>query len=364
MMRTGGLATASSPKGQWHRRTGLGIMGCSWNTGIISQHPPAARARQPAGANGACRIIAIALAAGSSASTLEATQAACSRLPPAPSTFGLADAISVVFRFFFVETVLSIPCIDINTTRIAGKPSRLVNTSHSHPGQGNRRLFGVQRYSSVELLVSLVLFIIATPFVEEVPHGKLIEAGLMTVMLSLATLAVGGRRQTLVVCIVLLVPALIGKWLKHLHPTLVPSSIFPLFGLAFMAFVVFNLLRHILRASRVDTEVLCAAISAYLMLGLLWMEAYMLVGQLSPDAFLFSVGPEPHRTMTGFEAFYFSFVTLSTVGYGDITPLSKVARMLAVLEAMVGLFFITLLVARLVSMYAPGSPKPSSPDPE
>jgi hypothetical protein len=60
--------------------------------------------------------------------------------------------------------------------------------------------------------------------------------------------------------------------------------------------------------------------------------------------------------MQGFNAFYFSFVTLSTVGYGDITPVSKVARMLAALEAMTGLLYVAVLIARLVSLYsAPGS---------
>ena len=60
--------------------------------------------------------------------------------------------------------------------------------------------------------------------------------------------------------------------------------------------------------------------------------------------------------MNGFNGFYFSFITLSTVGYGDITPVSKVARMLAAMEAMTGLFYVAILIARLVSLYsAPGS---------
>jgi hypothetical protein len=60
--------------------------------------------------------------------------------------------------------------------------------------------------------------------------------------------------------------------------------------------------------------------------------------------------------MQGFNAFYFSFVTLSTVGYGDITPVSKVARMLAALEAMTGLLYVAVLIARLVSLYSAPQP--------
>ena len=59
--------------------------------------------------------------------------------------------------------------------------------------------------------------------------------------------------------------------------------------------------------------------------------------------------------MNGFTGFYFSFVTLSTVGYGDITPVSRIARWLAAMEAMTGLLYVAVLIARLVSLYS--SPK-------
>jgi hypothetical protein len=114
--------------------------------------------------------------------------------------------------------------------------------------------------------------------------------------------------------------------------------------------VVANLLRFVLRAPSVNTEVLCASISAYLMLGLLWTVAYWLVAQVTPNAFAFNTGPK--ETMSGFNAFYFSFITLSTVGYGDITPVSRIARWLAATEAMTGLLYVTVLIARLVSLYS------------
>jgi hypothetical protein len=62
--------------------------------------------------------------------------------------------------------------------------------------------------------------------------------------------------------------------------------------------------------------------------------------------------------MEGFEALYFSFVTLTTVGYGDIIPVSNAARMLAVTEAATGLFFVAVLIARLVSHYSRNEPPP------
>jgi len=122
-----------------------------------------------------------------------------------------------------------------------------------------------------------------------------------------------------------------------------------------VVFVVVNLLRFILRVPSVTMEVLCASISAYLLFGLMWMMAYWLVDQLTPGgAFSFNTNART-RSMDGFNAFYFSFITLSTVGYRDITPVSRIARWLAALEAMTGLLYVAILIARLVSLYS--SPK-------
>jgi hypothetical protein len=230
---------------------------------------------------------------------------------------------------------------------------------------GGRRRFGLLRFSSVELLATLILLFIVTPFLEDLPHGDIVETILMTLVLVSGMLAVGGRRRTLAIAAALLIPALAGRWLGHIHPHAAAGRLFSVFGLAFIAFVVTQLLRYILRAPRVDAEVLCAAVSGYLMLGLLWTVAYAMVGMLSPDAFAFSSGPESCRVMNRFNAFYFSFVTLSTLGFGDVTPVSKVARMLTVLQAICGTFYVTMLIARLVAMYSPGKDRdPLPPDGE
>ncbi len=61
--------------------------------------------------------------------------------------------------------------------------------------------------------------------------------------------------------------------------------------------------------------------------------------------------------MAGFNAFYFSFITLSTVGYGDITPASRIARWLAAMEAITGSLYVAVLIARLVALYRSGEGK-------
>src|SRR5213083_2077503 len=213
-----------------------------------------------------------------------------------------------------------------------------------------------RRFSTVQLLIALALFFICAPFVEEIKGGELIVSFLFSLVLVAGVLAVADRKRVLVIALVLAIPAIAGRWINNFRPDLVPPAVFLVGGLILIIFVVGHLLRFVLRAPVVTTDVICASISAYLMLGLMWTMAYWLVDQLTPGgAFSFNTNAGP-QSINGFNAFYFSFITLSTVGYGDITPVSKVARMLAAMEAMTGLFYVAILIARLVSLYsAPGS---------
>jgi len=209
-----------------------------------------------------------------------------------------------------------------------------------------------RRFSTVGLLISLVVFFICAPFVEEIKNGDLVVTCLFSLVLLAAVLAVAQHKAVLVITIVLAIPAIVGRWINHFEPHIVSPVIFLTAALILIAYVVANLLRFVFRAPSVDMEVLCASISAYLMLGLLWAIAYWLVDQLTPGgAFSFNTNSGP-RSINGFTGFYFSFITLSTVGYGDITPVSRAARWLAAMEAMTGLLYVAVLIARLVSLYS------------
>jgi len=212
-----------------------------------------------------------------------------------------------------------------------------------------------RRFSTVQLLIALGLFFISAPLVEEIKGGDLIVSVLFSLVLLAGVLAVADSKYVFVIALVLAIPAIAGRWINHFRPDLLPPAFFLVAGLFLIAFVVARLLRFVLRAPSVTVEVLCASISAYLMLGLMWTMAYWLVDQLTPGgAFSFNTNAGT-RSMNGFTGFYFSFITLSTVGYGDITPVSRIARWLAAMEAMTGLLYVAVLIARLVSLYS--SPK-------
>lgn len=210
---------------------------------------------------------------------------------------------------------------------------------------------GLFQFSFAYLLAALAVLIVASPFVEQWKSGSLINSVLFSLTMLLALLAIGGSRSRLVWGILLLAPALVGKWVNYWQPDLMPPAVFLGAAMLFMGYVVLNFLRHIIRAPRVTSEILCAAMANYLMLGLLWSFAYTMLASVVPDAFVFNTGPASSHVMSGFNSVYFSFATISTLGYGDIAPISGGARMLAIAESVVGMFYVTMLIAMLVSLY-------------
>src|SRR5438477_262220 len=101
---------------------------------------------------------------------------------------------------------------------------------HSHPG--------MWRFSTVKLLVALVLLIVMTPFFEEFAQGDLIETLITTVVLVVAVIAIGAKRGVLITATLLLIPAIIGRWLSYVYPQTIHPYFFLGFGIAFMTLAV------------------------------------------------------------------------------------------------------------------------------
>lgn len=216
-----------------------------------------------------------------------------------------------------------------------------------------RKLKSTARDFSVRhFLVALVLLLLATPFVMELSYGKFLEATLLSVVLLTAVPAVGGRRRSLITAILLVIPALLSTWLHRVQPELVPRSVAIVPAICFAVFVVLHLLVFIMRAERVNSEVLCAAVATYLMMGLVWALAYELIWVVAPDSFIVNPTDTGKRSINGFEALYFSFGTLAPISDNDIVPRSNLARLLVMIEAIVGMLFMGMLIARLVGIYS------------
>jgi hypothetical protein len=210
----------------------------------------------------------------------------------------------------------------------------------------------IRRFTAIEFLIALVALVVSSPFLKNITHGTLIEAVLLTVVLASAVLVVGAGRIALGIALGLAVPTILGRWVILYWPDVLAPEVVLVLALALVTFVMVHLLRFVLKAPRVNAEVLCAGISNYLLIGFMWTIAYMLVARLVPNSFVFSVGPNFADSLDAFHAFYFSFVTLSTIGFGDIIPVSPAARMLSVVEATAGMFYVTVFIARLVALYS------------
>src|SRR5213079_2879977 len=124
----------------------------------------------------------------------------------------------------------------------------------TEPIKTSPRRLGMRRFSTVELLVALALLFFFFPFVEEVKGGDIIVSILLSLVLLCAVLAVADRKRVFFIALVLAVPAIVGRWISHFRPDLVPPPVFLTAGLVLIAFVVANLLRFVLRAPSVNMD--------------------------------------------------------------------------------------------------------------
>ena len=121
------------------------------------------------------------------------------------------------------------------------------------------------------------------------------------------------------------------------------------FGIGLLLFSAFKLLSFLMQVQKVSQDTINAALCVYLSLGVAWGMVYIVLEILAPGAFRIAEFAREPQAMA-LEMLYFSMVTLTTLGYGDITPVTPFAKNLSALEAVIGQVYLTILVARLVSL--------------
>ena len=199
------------------------------------------------------------------------------------------------------------------------------------------------------LLAMLVLFVfVGRPIVAEYPQADLALEIILTLVLA-SGVAATTHRGGLTIAVVAAITIAVGwvAWgtrssgVREIH-----NAVAMLYCLALAAYV----LSEIFRATEVRRHQIEGAIAAYLLLGVAWSFAYNLVFMIRPESFTFGNAMLQSDPETQGRFLYFSFVTLTTIGYGDIMPTIATTEMLSVLEALVGQLFPAILLARLVSM--------------
>lgn len=199
------------------------------------------------------------------------------------------------------------------------------------------------------LFYTLLVTMVAAPVFTALNFsGTLIEALLAACLLAaiLPVGAVRNRPYLLLAIVVVWLARLVTAWLDHRVLSEMALGIWTFIGLL----AAIAALRFAIGATQVDAEHLYAALSAYLLAGVYLGLSYWILEQIKPGTFSFT------GQFSQASAIYFSFVTLATLGYGDIVPRADVARGIAIVEGVGGQLFLAVLVARLVSLYSkPGN---------
>jgi hypothetical protein len=212
----------------------------------------------------------------------------------------------------------------------------------------------LRKASMAVLLVLLVISVFGVPFFTE--PGSLIGRILQDLLLSLVLVtgvvsATERHRAFLLIALVALL-AITVRWASWLAPAHLTLEIRDETTLAAVALISVAVGMNVFGPGKVTFERIDGAIALYILVGVLWAQAYHLVSILVPKAF-YSASLHSNSLDRSIWI-YFSFVTLTTAGYGDILPVAPQARSLTNLEALVGQLYPAIVLARLVSLHLVG----------
>ncbi len=200
------------------------------------------------------------------------------------------------------------------------------------------------------LFAALLLSIAAVSFIPANDHGRLV-INAVNMFLLIATVATVGRTTlSFVIALLLAVPDL---WFQYLG-LWEDSDEFLAWSWMFSAALYFiatgYLLRYVFQPRVMTQDKLFGAAAAYLMIGVLWAYFYAIIGYFYPQSYM--VLGQPGRLVYA-DALYLSMTVLTSTGFGDVTPLTRQARGICMIEQITGALFVAILIARLAGVYPP-----------
>ena len=208
------------------------------------------------------------------------------------------------------------------------------------------------------LLISILLILILNPFLEGFSGLRVILEILFTLMLLAGAYAISQKAKVFFFSLFLLIPAMSFHWMTYVQDTGVHAMVSELFAGAFFAYVAIIILASLFQETEVSMDLIMAAICVYLLMAFFWSSAFSVLEYFQPGSFQLS-----ETTGNAFQDFtYFSFVTLTTLGYGDIVPLTPPAKTFSSIEAVMGQIYIATLVARLVAIHTAQSMRRKNDD--
>ena len=221
--------------------------------------------------------------------------------------------------------------------------------------EGDSEVFRFGGFGTV-LLISLLTFIGLYPLLLGEIAGRILGDLIIAVILVSSAVTASRSRRHHVIGIVLAIFAfgLQVYWLET-HNSIVQAVAAAIIGIFFL-YTALLIFRHVLSSGPIYADRVHAALSVYILLALAWACMYGLIEIISPGAFsLGATSTEAAARSQGAyllaDMIYLSIATLTSTGYGDITPVAPFARSMSQLEQLVGVFFIAVLISRLVGLY-------------
>jgi len=204
------------------------------------------------------------------------------------------------------------------------------------------------------LLASLAVLLTATSFSDGGTTSRMLFCLLLTGILLVTAVTVCRRHHNLVPGLALAVPTVIMSWVAVFSGHLLAHVLHNVLVMTFFAFVGYHVLYAVLNDRRVTLDTIRGAVCVYVLVGIGWAYFYETLLSVDATALQFpttSQAPEESHDASLADTTYFSFVTLSTLGYGDMTPRTRPAKLAACFEAVFGQFYLAVMVARLVSLH-------------
>ena len=216
----------------------------------------------------------------------------------------------------------------------------------------------IVKNKSFSLLAGLLLLISFMPIFESIAHGDVFFVIAVTAILFSGVYAVSIDKKHLIAGMALAVPVIITQWADLFLGGKKIIEIETVCLALFLGYTLLSLLNAVLTAKRVTINEIYSAISAYIMIGLIFGTVYELTETLRPGSLYFSHREFQHELSL---FVYFSFSVLTTAGFGDITAVSPTALTLVTLQIIIGVTYTAALIGRLIS--ASSIPFHASSDP-
>ena len=198
------------------------------------------------------------------------------------------------------------------------------------------------------LLVLILAMLILGPLAEEFTHIRMLMDIFWSAVFIGVIYAVSHKKHRILIALILALPMLGAMWSKYFVVNSALGAVGGLCGAAFFIFAIIQILIFIYSQKKVTTDLIVGAVIVYLLMALAWSFIFGVVESMHPGSF--SV-PEVEGISTSRSFLYYSFVTLTTLGYGDITPVTSLARSLCILEAVIGQLYLVVQVAWLVGVH-------------